>query len=119
VNNLQDLSVRPENQGAAISPERVNLLKDTFSAALDTAHGLQRLNEQQVNQLMSGLVRAKLLNADDSYKLQDLILNFSHFDRTIEKRVEEALRSRGIVTESAYQELQARLGRLETRVAQA
>ncbi len=100
---------------SAASDERLGLLRETFSAALDTAHGLQKLNEQQIGQLMSGLVRSKLLNADDSYKLQDSILNRAHFDRTIEMRVEEALRSRGIVTESALKEIQNRVGRLESK----
>lgn len=99
--------------------DRLNLLQETFAAALDTAHGLQKLNDQQIAQLMSGLVRAKLLNADDSYKLQDAILNRAQFDQTIDHRVEEVLRSKGVVTEASLQDLQARLGRIESRTGTA
>jgi len=104
VNNFQDLQSGQD--------ERATLLREVFSAALSTAHGVQQHQEQQISQMMSGLVRAKLLTADDSYKLQDQILDKSLFERSIETRIEESLRNKGILTQRTIDELNTRLTRL-------
>ena len=97
--------------------DRLELLRGIFSAALDAAYGAQKMTEQQIRQMMSGMVRAKLFTADDSYKLQDQILDTAQFERTIDRRVEESLRARGIATEAAIAELKERLNRLESQAA--
>lgn len=104
MNNFQDLQSGQD--------DRSTLLREVFSAALSTAHGVQQHQEQQISQLMSGLVRAKLLTADDSYKLQDQILDKNLFERSIETRIEESMKQRGVLTQKTIEDLNARLTRL-------
>jgi len=100
--------------GHAVAEDRLHLLKEVFSAALATAHGAPNLSEQQVSQLMSGLVKARLLTADDSYRLQDRILDRAVLDRAIDMRIEGGLRAKGVITQSALNALKARIARLES-----
>lgn len=83
---------------------------------MSAAHGLQRLNENQISQMLGNLVRTKLLSADDSYRLRDQLLDGGHFEKAFNDRVERILRKSGIVSNAMMESIQNRLKQLEQRV---
>ncbi len=97
------------------SEDRTELLKDAVNLTMEAAYGLQRLDEQQINQLLNGLVRTKLLSADDSYRLRDQLMNEDAFARALDNRVEEVLKRKGLVTESTLQEIRNKISNLEAK----
>lgn len=107
--------VQPRTQSET-EDDRLQLLQRLVSAAVDTAHGTTHLNEQQISELLSGLVRFKLLSADDSYKLKDRLSDQNKNNSlVIEERIESALRRRGIITKKMCEELETRIKHLETK----
>lgn len=92
-------------QTSAIQEDRSHLLKDLATLSLEAAHGLQKMSDQQVSQVLSGLVRSKLMSADDSYVLKDRLLDRDAIDRAIDFRIEAALRRRGAVSDELSRKL--------------
>ena len=82
--------------------------------SVSSAHGSQQFSEQQLSQTMSGLVRHKLLSADDSYKLQDGLKDTKSFERMIQRRIDRILESKGLMSQSRLNDLSTRLSRIET-----
>ncbi len=97
--------------------EREQTLKDLFSIATAVSHGIAPTSETQVHQVLSQLVRQKLLTADDSFRLQDQLRDIDAFDRTLDLRVERALQDRGQITANAIQTLKNRIAQLESAQA--
>jgi len=83
--------------------------------SVSSAHGSQQFSEQQLSQTMSGLVRHKLLSADDSYKLQDGLKDTKSFERMIQRRIDRIFESKGLLSQSRLNDLSARLSRIETK----
>lgn len=83
--------------------------------SVSTAHGVNQFSEQQVSQTMAGLVRSKLLNAEDSYKLQDGIKDTQAFEKAIQARIDRILEKKGVISQSRISELNSRLSRIEAR----
>jgi hypothetical protein len=102
-----DTHLQPSlTQSLGTQEDRSNLLKDLTNLSIQAAYGVQRLNDQHVNQVLSGLVRAKLLSADDSYLLKDRLLDRDTLDRAIDSRIEAALRRRGVISNELTREMQ-------------
>jgi len=97
----------------AAAEDRSALLRDAVTLTMEAAHGLQRMNEQQIGNMLGSLVRTKLLSADDSYKLKDRLLNPDEFERALDRRIQASLNRRGFVTEQMFSEMQTRLSNLE------
>jgi polyhydroxyalkanoate synthesis regulator phasin len=95
--------------------DRSDLLKEAVALTMAAAHGLQRLSENQISQMLGNLVRTKLLSADDSYRLRDQLLDSGHFEKAFNDRVEASLRRAGIVTNSMMADIQGRLGQIEKK----
>lgn len=101
------------------SADRSQLLHEAISMTMSTAYGIQRLNENQIGQVLGNLVRSKLLSADDSYKLRDQLLDPSIFEKALDERVEANLRRKGVISEQMVQGLKSRIQELERKVANA
>jgi hypothetical protein len=97
--------------------DRSTLLRDAVSMTMEAAHGLQKLNEQYVGQVLGTLVRSKLLGAEDSYRLKDRVLDQNYFEQALDSRVQAALQRKGIISDTMVSELQTRLNQLETRAS--
>ena len=95
--------------------ERINLLKDLVSISVSSAHGIHQFSEQQLGQTIAGLVRNKLLSAEDSYKLQDSLKDTKAFDRMVQSRIDRALEKKGMISQSRINELDSRLSRIEAK----
>lgn len=77
--------------------DRGPLLRDLTSLSLEAAHGVQKINDQQMNQVLSGLVRTKLMSADHSYLLKDRLLDTEALNRALDHRIEAALKRRNLL----------------------
>lgn len=72
-------------------PNRSVLIQQALQAAMSAAYGLHPLNEQETNQLIGELVKAKLLTAEQSYLFKDKLYDRQAFQRYIEKKTREAI----------------------------
>lgn len=102
--------------GTAPTTNRIELLSKSMKMVVDSAFGSQNMSEQEITQTLGELVKSKLLSADDSYSLRDRIMDQESFTRSIDRRVNTALKRKGFTPVS---ELQARLARMEGRVGNA
>jgi hypothetical protein len=92
--------IQPNTVASAPQPnieDRSHLLKDLATLSIEAAHGVQKLNDQQVNQVLSGLVRTKLMSADHSYLLKDRLMDNDAVTRALDHRIEAALKRRGLI----------------------
>ncbi|MDB5036857.1 MAG: hypothetical protein JWQ35_385 [Bacteriovoracaceae bacterium] len=97
---LSSPSAAPQQPILTASQEdRTKLLKEIATITLEATNGIKKINDQQVSQILGGLVRTKLLSADDSYLLRDRILDTAYLDNALDQRIEAALRRKGIVSE--------------------
>ena len=71
--------------------DRTQLLRDTVTIVMEAAHGLQKVSEPQLAQILSSLVKSKLLSAEDSYRLRDRLADTQAFDKVLERRIKRAL----------------------------
>ncbi|MBN8555547.1 MAG: hypothetical protein J0L93_08895 [Deltaproteobacteria bacterium] len=101
----------------ATAEDRSTLLCDAVNMTIEAAHGLQKLNEQTVSQILGNLVRSKLLGAEDSYHLKDQILDHTQFEKALDSRVATVLLRKGLVSDSMLTEISQRLTQIETRFA--
>lgn len=96
-----------------VSQDRTTLLKDVVSMSMAAAYGLQKLDEQQAAQVISGLVRTRLLSAEDSFRLRDELMNDRRFQMAIDSRIESALKRKGCVTNEMLEEIKERVSRIK------
>lgn len=102
------------------SLERQELIRQSVSLAMQTAYGIQSATEEQLSQVIGGLVRHKLLSAEASYQLKDQLRDFDAIRRTIDHRIEMILRQKGILTPRLHQEIEQKLGGItKPRTAEA
>ncbi len=97
-NQTQTLTSAPQE-------DRSKLLNELVTTAIDAIHGVQRANDHQIGQVLSALVRTKLLSADDSYSLKDQLNDREAIDRALDFRIESALKRKGLLSEEALKAL--------------
>ena len=74
------------------SQARMDLLNELLKTAAESAFGAHQIDEKRVAQLLGESVKSRLFTAEESYRLKDKILDSSHLDRAIDRRIEIALR---------------------------
>ena len=85
------------------SKNRVELINQSIRLAMDAAYGQPLENEQQITEVLGGLVREKLLSAEDSYRLRDQLLDREALHRLIDRKIETALARRKASSAAATQ----------------
>ena len=76
---------------------RAELIANTIQIAMDAAYGASTVNEQNIAHVLGELVRAKLLTAEDSYRLRDQLNDREFLDRILDQRIHLALRRRSLI----------------------
>ena len=71
---------------------RLDLISELFQTAANSAFGMHQIDETRVAQLLGESVKSRLFTAEESYRLKDKILDSSHLDRAIDRRIEITLR---------------------------
>lgn len=102
---------------SAHQEDRSQLLKDAIGITMEAAYGLQKLNEQHISNVLGGLVRSRLLSADDSYRLRDQLMDGESFQKAVDHRIEVTLKRRGLLTSEMVSDLHSRISHLERRAS--
>ncbi len=80
-------------------------LRDLVNLSIETIYGLKPVDDQQLNQLLSTLVRTKALTADESYLLRDQLQDLEHFERAIDDRISTILKKKGLLDQRTVEEI--------------
>ncbi|PIR21766.1 MAG: hypothetical protein COV44_11445 [Deltaproteobacteria bacterium CG11_big_fil_rev_8_21_14_0_20_45_16] len=64
--------------------------------AMDATYGMKNFDEQQMSQTIGELVKIKLLSAEDSYRLRDMMSDRTRIDRIIDRHIDKILQRRSI-----------------------
>jgi len=70
---------------------RTQLILKSVQLAMDAAYGKELNNEHEITEVLGGLVREKLMSAEDSYRLRDQLLDRRAIDRLIDRQIDKAL----------------------------
>ena len=97
--------------------DRSAFIKKLVDMGMRTSHGKPLDNEQEVGDVLGTLVQNKLLSAEDSYKMKDLLKNSDAFRKALSSRVERALGRKGHFSEVQFRELEKRIAALEQKLA--
>lgn len=76
-----------QQQGNSV---RTQLILKSVQLAMDAAYGKTLQNEQEITEVLGGLVREKLMSAEDSYRLRDQLLDRKAIDRLIDRQIDRA-----------------------------
>ncbi len=76
-----------------IPNHRAEMIQQLVSLALRTTFDGKGIDEQSLMNLLGGLVREKLLSAEDSYKLRDQLLQNRGLDSYIDSRIQYHLKN--------------------------
>jgi polyhydroxyalkanoate synthesis regulator phasin len=104
-------------ESPALESNRNSILQSVVEAAMKVTMGLQRLSEQEIGQLMSGLVKSKLLTAEDTFRLRDQMMDPDLFFKAIDRKIDLYVSRQRIARQQKLLELKERLTRLENRAA--
>jgi len=81
---------------ASVNSEKSQLIGKICQMAMDATYGMKNFDEQQMSQTIGELVKIKLLSAEDSYRLRDMMGDRSRIDRIIDRHIDRILQRRSI-----------------------
>jgi len=80
----------------SVNSEKTQLIGKICQMAMDATYGMKNFDEQQMSQTIGELVKIKLLSAEDSYRLRDMMSDRTRIDRIIDRHIDKILQRRSI-----------------------